>query len=76
MSHHSLYTKQRIINLHKKKKNQTDIVKILKDEDDTRITRQTVAATIKKYEEFCTIYPKKRPERPTKWKIEHYDFID
>ena len=75
-AHHSLYTKQRIINLHKKNKKQTDIVKILEEEDDTSITRQTVAATIGKYQKTGSIYRKARPERASLWKIEYYDFID
>ena len=74
--HHSIYVKQRIVNLSITGKRQVEIVEILLKEDNVKITRQTVASTINRFHETGSVYPKKGPGKACCWRLEHYEFID
>lgn len=69
------YTKLRIISLASKSKSVNAIVRQLKEED-TRITRQTVAKVLKKYRESRTVADKTAPGRQPILTREQMDFID
>ena len=75
MTRTSEYTKLRIISLASKAKSINAIVRQLKEED-TKITRQTVAKVLKKYRGSETLADKTAPGRQPILTREHMDFID
>ena len=74
----NLYGRTRLINLRESKPGISiqDLCRRLEEEDGIKISRQSVAAFLKRYDETGMVTDQHRNGRVPKLKPEHFDFID
>jgi len=71
-----LYIRKRIVRLHERGKKYTEISRIIKEEEDKKVSRQAVSAIVTKWKVHQIIVNKPKSGRPPKLTLEIRNFID